>query len=38
MYNVAVLSICEKSEPLFAKVRDQFSDLAAKIPVNQYYR
>ncbi|KAK7092974.1 translin-like [Littorina saxatilis] len=33
-----VLSVCEKSEPQFAKAKEQFSELAKKIPDNQYYR
>ncbi|KAL8575202.1 hypothetical protein ACOMHN_042323 [Nucella lapillus] len=33
-----VAAASEKVDPLFVKVRAQFSELAAKIPVNQYYR
>ncbi|XP_076453210.1 translin-like [Babylonia areolata] len=33
-----VLAACQKTDPLFVKVKAQFSELAAKIPVNQYYR
>ena len=35
---ITVLATCEKTEPMFAKVKEQFAALAKVIPINQYYR
>lgn len=33
-----VPEICQKSQTYFAKVKDQYANIASKVPENQYYR